>query len=184
MVLGLSQISKTAAPVYYASYWGLTRIVKIMMGLVRPGTGTNKASSSSLKVDTCCDINAGGPEGSRLTVAISQEHAEIVRLLLDMGADVNAAGESSDRQPLQAAIIKDDEELVHKLLEKGATTDHSSGFGGDAVSFAHLFGNKRIIRLLREYGADDTQEDTSQYGLPEDAKDLYRKISRLGFEFE
>lgn len=178
MVLGLSQISKTAAPVYYASYWGLTRIVKIMMGLIRPGTGTDGASSSSLKVDTCCDINASGPEGSPLTVAISQEHAEIVRLLLDMGADVNAAGESSFRQPLRAAIVNGDKELVHELLEKGAKAHHFSVFD------AHSLGNQSIIRLLREYGVDDTQEDTSQNGLSEDAKDLFKKISRLGFDFK
>lgn len=181
MVLGLSQISKTAAPVYYASYWGLTRIVKIMMELV---TGTDGASSSSLKVNTCCDINAGGPEGSPLTVAISQEHPEIVRLLLNMGADVNAAGETSFRQPLQAAVIKGDEELVHELLRKGAKAHHSSGLLGDAVACAHLLGNERIIRLLREYGADDTQGDTLQNDWPEDAKDLFRKISRLGFNFK
>lgn len=184
MVLGLSQISKTAAPIYYASYWGLTRIVKIMMGLVQPGTGTDGASSSSLKVDTCCDINAGGPEGSPLTVAISQEHAEIVRLLLDIGANVNAAGETSFRQPLQAAIVKGDEELVHELLEKGAEAHHSSGLLGDTVACAHLLGNERIIRLLREYGADDTQEDTWQNDWSEDAKDLLRKISRMGVDLK
>ena len=159
IVLGLLQISKTAGPVYYASYWGLTRIVKIMLGLVHPGTGTDGASSSSLHVGTYCDINASGPEGPPLTVAISQNHAEIVRLLLDLGADVNAAGENSFCQPLQAAIVEDDEELVHELLEKGATVDHFPGPWEGAVSCALLFGNERIIQLLRQYGADDTQEE-------------------------
>ena len=176
MVLSLSRISKTATPVYYASYWGLTRILKIMMGLASPATGTD-GSSSSLKTNTSCDINAGGPEGSPLTVAVSQGHAEIVRLLLDMGADVNAAGESFFRRPLQAAIVKGDEELVHELLKKGAKAHHPSTFWMVAVPTAHLFGNERIIRLLREYGFDDTQDV-----LSEDAKDLLRKITRDGFE--
>ena len=181
MVFGLSRISKTATPVYYASYWGLIRILKIMMGLAGLGTGTDGASFSSLNLATCCDINAGGPEGSPLTVAISQGHAEIVRLMLDMGADVNAAGESSFRRPLNAAIVEDDEELVHELLKKGAKTHHSSGFWREAVPSALLLGNERIIRLLREYGADDAQEDVLQDRLPEGAKELLRKISRLGF---
>ena len=138
MVLGLSWISKTATPVYYASYWGLTRILKIMMGLACPGTGTDGASSSSLKVDTCCDINAGGPEGSPLTVAISQGHPEIVRLLLDMGADVNAAGESSFRRPLQAAIAEGDEELVNELLKKGSKSPSFIWLWGGGSQFYTL----------------------------------------------
>ena len=164
-----------------------------MIGLGCPEASTDEASSLILKVDTCCDINIGGPEGSPLTVAISQGHAEIVRLLLDMGADVNAAGESSFRRPLQAAIVQGDEKLVHELLEKGAKAHHASGFWGEAVPCAHLLGNERIIRLLREYGIDDTQEDTpyrsstedvSQNVLPEDAKDLLAKCFRLGFEIK
>ena len=193
MVIGRSRIFKTATPVYYASYYGLTRILKIMMGLACPETGTDGASSSSLKVETCCDINAGGPEGSPLTVAICQGHAEIVRLLLDIGADVNAACESSYFRPLQVAIFKGDEELVHELLKKGANPHHLSGFWGEPVPCARLFGNERIIRLLREYGADDTQEDTSyrasteevsQDVLPEGVKDLLRRISLSGYEFK
>ena len=142
MLLGFSSF-KTATPIYYASYWGLTHILKIMMGLASSGTGTDGASCSGLKVDTCCDINADGPEGSPLTIAIIQGHAETVRLLLDIGADVNAPGERPVYQPLYAAVLEGDEELVHGLLKKGAKVSRS---------FIYLNGNERISRLLQEYG--------------------------------
>lgn len=157
LLLSSSLIPQSTTPVYYASLLGLTRILKIIMGLACPGRATGGASPSSLKVDRCCDINADGLEGSPLTVAISHGHAEIVRLLLDMGADVNGAGKNHFYRPLPAAIMKGDEELVHELLEKGAKVYHRDGLAQSSRN------SEGITRLLREYRGDDKRKKNTSY---------------------
>jgi ankyrin repeat protein len=61
----------------------------------------------------------GGQHGNPLQAAASQGHAEIVRLLLEQGADANTLSGEHD-SPLQVATSEGHAEIVRLLLDAGA----------------------------------------------------------------
>lgn len=60
---------------------------------------------------------------------------EGARILIDAGADINAAGDM-DQTPLHVAIMQGDIEMVRLLLSAGARTDARSEFGKTALEEA------------------------------------------------
>ncbi len=84
--------------------------------------------------------------GTALSVACSWGQADLVRLLLGRGADVNATG-SEQFSPLSSAARGGHSELVRLLLDRGAGA-------GDALSAACAAGRPDVARLLLGCGAD------------------------------
>jgi len=78
---------------------------------------------------------------------------EIVRLLLDKGADVNAQG-GEYGNALQAAASNGHEGIVRLLLDEGADVNAQGGFYGNALQVAAYEGHEGIVRLLLNEGAD------------------------------
>ena len=114
-------------------------------------------------------VNAAG--GKPLS---GDEHLDVARMLVARGADVNAVAGTS---ALSGAIETNDPELVHRLLDRGATiaptdllraahngildTGESDGLGVWANR-----GPTTIARLLLERGADaNVQDDKGQTPL-------------------
>lgn len=64
----------------------------------------------------------GGLFGSALQAATWTGKSEVVRILLDKGADVNACG-GKYRSPLNAAVFRGHWDIVEMLLERGANPD-------------------------------------------------------------
>ena len=85
-------------------------------------------------------------------MAIKCGHEEIVKLLLEKGADVNNQ-DGHYGNALQLAIKCDHEEIVKLLLEKGADVNARSETG-TAIETAALFNNKKVIEVLLERGVD------------------------------
>ncbi|KAJ7024880.1 ankyrin repeat-containing domain protein [Mycena alexandri] len=92
-------------------------------------------------------------EHPEIIVASYYGHAEIVSLLLEKGADVNATG-GVYGGPLQAAAAGGHTEMVGILLEKGADINAAGGRNGSPLQAAANRGHTEIVGILLEKGAD------------------------------
>ncbi|KAF9050900.1 ankyrin repeat-containing domain protein [Rhodocollybia butyracea] len=84
--------------------------------------------------------------------AAGSGHETVVRLLLEMGADVNAQG-GTHGNALQAAAFNGNETIVSVLLEKGAEVNAQGGGHGNALQAAARRGHEAIVSLLLKKGA-------------------------------
>lgn len=89
--------------------------------------------------------------------------AKIVRLLVELGADINASDDIIGT-PLHAACVGKDRKFVHLLIELGADINaNNAGLGTPLhVACKHWCGSKgmeEVIRLLVEKGADISSND-------------------------
>lgn len=99
---------------------------------------------------------APDPGGSKLTSLeywAMRRQAEIVKLLLKLGADPNQPG-STGSVPLADAALKGDVEAVRALLAKGARTNVISPAGMQPIHEAALGDNAEVLRELVAAGAD------------------------------
>ena len=101
-----------------------------------------------------------GPDGYPLVIAACNEHLEIVRLLLEHGADpdtpydVYGGYHVAERgAPLLWACINNDYEMAKLLLEHGANADTVKDSSGNALDEAVQHGNEILIKLLLRHGA-------------------------------
>lgn len=88
------------------------------------------------------------PQGA-ICVASDRQHWEIVRLLAEAGADVNATWE--DMTPLSDAIVYGNANMVRFLLAHGAKVNRNTS---PPLQLAVAAGNVEIAELLIESGAD------------------------------
>ena len=84
--------------------------------------------------------------------AIAEGHAEIARLLIESGANVNATN-NFNTTPLHLAADKSDG-IAELLISKGADVKAKGTMGSTALHGAASSGNKIIANLLIENGAD------------------------------
>ncbi|KAF8328957.1 ankyrin repeat domain-containing protein [Amanita rubescens] len=81
--------------------------------------------------------------------------ADIVRLLLEWGADVNIVGAVGNSDTaLQAASYSGKTDIVQLLLAWGANVNIQGDCYGSALMAASQKGHKRIVELLLQWGAD------------------------------
>ncbi|KAF5346315.1 hypothetical protein D9758_011486 [Tetrapyrgos nigripes] len=150
---------KIAPPLYYACYTGLKSVVVYML--------------EHDDVDIYGKMNnLGGIYGNALQAASYEGHLEIVKLLLEKGADVNTLGGFCGNA-LQAASYKGHSEIVKVLLERRADVNAKGGSSGNALQAASISGHTEVVRILLENGADiNAQQEyygnalqaASQYG--------------------
>jgi ankyrin repeat protein len=87
-----------------------------------------------------------------LIIATRHRHPEMVRYLIERGADVNEKGEAW-YTPLFVAAHIGDEEIARILLENGARVEPFGGHGS-ALNHAAMSGHIGIARSFLEHGAD------------------------------
>lgn len=107
-------------------------------------------------VNRISDCNTGYPgSGSALTNAATGGHIEIVKLLLERGADPNLREEANAPQgkALYEAVVYKHIDIVQLLLDHGAFPNPEVESSADALSRAMHNDDKPMIDLLCSYGA-------------------------------
>ena len=88
-----------------------------------------------------------------LIIALMRESREILKLLLDMGADINAKGGFGETV-LTSAARYFDVDVVYFLLDNGADINVADNFGGTVLLYLASQGNVEAVKSLIEKGAD------------------------------
>ncbi|KAJ7675984.1 hypothetical protein DFH06DRAFT_672643 [Mycena polygramma] len=116
-----------------------------------------QGSQQYVAMNCMCDLNAPwrDPDWSRhapwpLYLCSLIGFVEGVEIVLDNGADVNAAGGSA----LQAAARRGNVDTVRLLLNHGADVNAAGGEYGGALQYAVRNRHMDTVRLLLEHGAD------------------------------
>lgn len=119
-----------------------------------PKTPGDAASTSGNPVVTGSGTGPALPSGGpALHAAIAKSDVELVRILIDGGADVNAR-DTFGEPVLHAAIGEGDAGMVRILVDAGANVNASDTFGEPALHRAILKSDGNIVRILVEAGAD------------------------------
>ena len=129
------QFPKRFSSLHVSSYWGLVKIVRILL-------------------DKGLDVNIRDSYGATpLQVAARDGHEPVVKLLLDNKADIiteNNRGETA----LYWAARNGHKTVVRLLLERGAVVSTRDNEGWNALDWAVLEGNSEIVKQLLEQGVD------------------------------
>ena len=100
------------------------------------------------------DVNAwsGYRRGTPLRAASFKGHIDVVRVLLDHGADVNTIYKK--KTPLSSAYDGRHLEIMRLLLEHGADVDERDDYGDSVLNNASRDGQAEIAHLLLQHNAD------------------------------
>src|SRR5947209_3250242 len=92
-------------------------------------------------------------EEGPLSVVIGYNLVSFARKLVELGADVNSQG-GRYGNPLQAAALTGNSEIVRLLLERKAKVNARGGYFGNPLQAAGISGDCETVRLLLDHGAD------------------------------
>jgi ankyrin repeat protein len=101
------------------------------------------------------DRDTSGLLGDALRMAAWHGRRSIVDYLLDVGADVNAAGDRAET-PLMWAARNGHVEITKLLLERGAEPNAVSDSQMTAIRLATKYGREDAVVLLRHHGAKES----------------------------
>jgi ankyrin repeat protein len=101
------------------------------------------------------DVDARDPDGgTALQWAAWYGYSGIVATLLDYGADVNAADQTSGRRALHEAAEHGHLEVLKILLVRGAEVDARDRWSWTPLHRAANQGGWRVVEVLLQHGAD------------------------------
>jgi ankyrin repeat protein len=121
------------------------------------------------------DTGEGTYEGPLLKIAAELGHLDIVNLLLDRGAHIEATDDLG-RRPLLSAARYGRTAVVRQLLDRGADLNGGDWSDQTALSEAATEGHQDIIDLLLSRGAERGLLDA----VALDDEDLVRELLRGG----
>jgi ankyrin repeat protein len=136
----------------------LERGAEINISNKKGETALMKAAESGCKKNVEILLDHGSEKKYALISAASHDHIEIVKLLLDLGVDINAR-DNKDRTALMCASRSGNKETVEFLLDKGAEINVINNEGYSALLYAAenshpILHREKVIELLLERGAD------------------------------
>lgn len=106
-------------------------------------------------LDEGADINEAGSFGTPLHLAVLNDHAKVVAVLAERGADLNALSDLLGT-PLHTAAQRDRPAPAGVLLEHGASTDARNKENHTPLQTAAKLGSTEVARVLIDGGADVT----------------------------
>jgi ankyrin repeat protein len=92
--------------------------------------------------------------GTALHVAVGQGSGNIVKLLIDHGADIEAKSELNDARALHMATDFDELDIIRLLLDKGADIEARDGEQRTSLHRAGGAGLNGAVELLLDRGAE------------------------------
>ena len=105
-----------------------------------------------LRHDACLAHERTADGGTALHLSV--EYPDVVRLLLEHGADANARDKGDNVTPLHVAAANKVLESVRLLLDAGADVHgHGDLHDGDVIGWASAKDSQEVINLLLERGA-------------------------------
>lgn len=108
------------------------------------------------------DPNTMHPTGrSLLAVASSRGHTDVVRVLVEGGADIELGWPSLGSSPIMAAARKGHDEVVGVLIAAGANVNHTDSLQITPLGMAIHEGHENVVRLLVNAGATINPSDIS-----------------------
>lgn len=117
----------------------------------------------------------GKKEFTPLLSACLTGRPEVVKYLLDKGADVNAKSKTG-LSALEAAVLRNDPELIDLLISRGVDIEAEDKSGKTPFWVAAMFGYRKSMKKLLDAGARcnlnnenaiDLMEVAFRYDLPE-----------------
>lgn len=99
---------------------------------------------------------------SALHLAVHRGNFDVIKMLLEAGADANQRDLGSGRSPLHWAVESQKLETVELLLSAGALVNQRSYAGHTPFYCALYRPNKDIQTLLRAHGATYSQDDEEE----------------------
>jgi len=167
-----------ATPLMYASAFGSLDAMKLLLAAGADVNAKNAFDATALMwcvndlekarllVAKGADVNARSKQGSTpLLIAAADDGAsEVVKLLLERGADILASDESHETALNQAAYAND-LATVKLLLRKGADVNAKDVAGETPLMNAAAEGNPEMVRMLLAHGADVNSVSNKEVGL-------------------
>nr|XP_036581485.1 pfs domain-containing protein [Colletotrichum truncatum]KAF6789836.1 pfs domain-containing protein [Colletotrichum truncatum] len=126
------------------------------------------------------DVNSrDSDQKNALEAASSRGHKDVVRLVLDKGADINAPSNSDYGTALQAASYEGHKDVVGLLLDRGADINAQGGRHGTALQAASYEGHKDVVQLLLDE-SDSVYNTALQAASYEGHKDVIQLLLDKG----
>ena len=114
-----------------------------------------------------------------LIEAIKSGNTEIVRLMLDKGADINQVSVENPGRPLGYAVQTDIIETVLLLLARGADPNAMKQGGRAIMTSAAIHGNSDIVRVLIDAKADVNPKKQDWSPLTEATRGNHIEVMKL-----
>lgn len=95
--------------------------------------------------------------GTPLQIASIRNHTDVVKILLKYGANPNIPnlnGLTALDHACHACNLRGDIDIIETLLAYGANINHQDASGFTVLHRAVMFGNKILVNIFLEHGAD------------------------------
>ncbi|KAK2753351.1 hypothetical protein FQN55_003480 [Onygenales sp. PD_40] len=96
-----------------------------------------------------------------LAIAAERGHYDVVKLLIEKGANIECVERERNRTPLHMALSCNREDVVKLLIEKGANIEHVDISGYPPLAGAVGIGQEDVVKLLLEKGVDVEPQTSS-----------------------
>jgi len=107
------------------------------------------------------DVNSRDDFGTpMLNIACRNDNFEFVKMLLDLGADLNAISEDRGYTAVMDAVWRGNEKITKYLISKGADLNTINKEGQCNLVLAVGANRESLVKLLTENGADPDVKDT------------------------